>query len=168
MKLQNLFEQQDKKGTYAGVKFDEQTIEAISQYIKQHKIPNGIDKNKLHTTLLYSRKYLPNYKSQGQIDPPFIGTPTQLQVWESQPDENGKTSNCLVLKYQCNALYQRHKKLMSQHGATYDFDEYDPHITLSYDIGKFKHKKLPLPECDIVITSEYQEELDLSWAKNNT
>jgi hypothetical protein len=59
---------------------------------------------------------------------------------------------------------------MSDHKATYDFPKYEPHITLSYDIGDMDIKKLPnmfdtVPF--INITTEYSEDLDLSWSQNN-
>ncbi len=160
-----------KKGTYAAVEFDEQTKQKIEKYIEAHKLPNAVASSKLHTTLLYSKKHLPDYVAQGKIDPPIIGHATGLKVWPSQPDEDGYKSNCLVMTYSCPQLVARHKELMSEHDATYDFDEYHPHITLSYDIGDMKIKDLGDVKTEIgsiVIIKEYGEELNLDWAKKNS
>ncbi len=156
----------DKKGTYAGVRFSEGTKRAIEGYIKDNKIPNGIVPSKMHTTLLYSRKHLPDYNPTGKYDKPLIGTPTTFDVWKSS-NEDGNDTSCLVLEYDCPELVKRHKFLMDEHEATYDYPKYKTHITLSYDIGDMNIKDLPKFTDDIEIESEYKEDLDLSWSQNN-
>lgn len=163
-----LMELNATKGTYSGVRFNNSTIKLILKYIKDNHIPNGVSEDKLHTTLLYSRKFLPNYIPKGKYSKDLVGTPTTFDVWKSDNNDNTST-NCLVLKYDCADLIARHKLLMDEHGATYDFSKYEPHITLSYDIGDFVVSNLPdilktLPHIHII--SEYKEDLDLSWAKN--
>lgn len=151
-------------GTYAGVRFSPATIESLEKYAKDNKIPHRIKGDHFHTTLLYSRKHLPKYSAAGPYEVPMNGSPTGFEIWPSQPDDKGKVKNCLVLTYSCPQLYQRHHKLMNQHGATYDFDEYKPHVTLSYDVGNLKVDKLPDFEDNLEIVEEYDEELSISWA----
>lgn len=158
----------NKKGTYAGVRFTPETLKNVEQYIKQNNIPNPLDISHMHSTLLYSRKYLPNYKAEGKYDDIMIGKPTGFKVWESQLDDDGKTSMCLVLTYKCPALDKRHEYLMKKYDAEYDYDDYKTHITFSYDVGDFDHTKLPDVDFDIQINKEYQEDLNLDWAKSNT
>lgn len=175
MKVVDLLEKKeetaDKTGTYAAVHLDKSTTDAIAKYMKENDIPNPLAAEKMHTTVLYSRKHCPDYEPAGKIDPPWIGTPTHFDVWESRgKDESDKPKRCLVLEYDCPQLDARHEELMEEHGATYDFPDYKTHITLSYDIGDMDIKDLPdikkmLPEIKIV--SEYGEDLDLDWAKNN-
>lgn len=168
LKLQEIFEAAETRGTYAAVKFDEDTKDAILEYIKEHDIPNPISRDKMHCTVLYSRKYCPDYEPLGKIDPPWIGEPTKFEVWESRGklrDEEPK--RCLVLKFKCDKLNERHKELMDEHDATYDFPEYKTHITLSYDIGDMDETKLPDIHkfLDVIkIVEEYGEDLDLSWS----
>lgn len=162
----------ETKGTYAAVKFDEATQDAIVKYIEDNDIPNGLSKSKLHTTLLYSRKYCPNYEPAGDIDPAWVGKPTKLEVWESKGKlRDEPTTRCLVLKFNCPEMDERHKELMAEHDATYDFPEYKTHVTLSYDIGVMDESKLPSPTDaigDLTIVEEYGEDLQLDWAKTNT
>lgn len=165
MKLMEITQQ---KGTYAGVRFSSKTKKLIKQYCDENNIPKAISPDKMHTTVLYSRKYLPDYEAAGNYPKPLIGTPTSFDVWKSN-NEDGSSANCLVIEYDCPELTKRHDDLMEEHGATYDYDNYKTHITLSYDIGDMDIKDLPdfkktVPTIEIV--SEYQEELDLSWAKN--
>jgi len=163
-----LSEVNNQKGTYAGVTFSDDTVKDISDYIKTADIPNPVDSDKLHTTLLYSRKYLPKYEPKKEYVPLFKGTPVKMEKWPSQPDEDGKVSMCLVLLYECPELSERHDYLMKEHNATYDYDKYKPHITLSYDVGNLKVSDLPDFEKDIQINGEYSEDLNLNWAKDNS
>lgn len=165
MKINELLTEQTK-GTYAGVRFDTATNKALHDYVRDNKIPTAVRPDRFHTTLLYSRKYLPNYKAAGKISPPWFGAPQKdFVVWETQD----KASKCLILKFDCPQLEKRHKELMKEHEATYDYPKYETHITLSYDIGDLDVKSLP-PITDwikkIAIVEEYQEDLDIDWAKN--
>lgn len=146
-------------GTYAGVRFSPKTRDALSKYTTDNNIPHALDPNKLHTTLLYSRRHLPNYQPAGRYDPLLSGTPTHLEKWPSQPDENGNVSMCLVLRYDCPELVDRHHDLMDNHEAIFDFSEFKPHITLSYDVGGLKCADLPPFEEELEIAEEYGEDL---------
>lgn len=159
---------QEKKGTYAAVRFSEKTKNQIKKYISDNNIPNAINPSKLHTTLLYSRKHIPGYTPVGKYDKSMIGKPGKFDVWKSS-NEDGSSTNCLVVEYKCKDLEDRHNELMKKYNATYDFPTYKTHITLSYDIGDMDIKDLSdfsdtVPEIEII--SEYGEDLDLSWAKN--
>lgn len=154
MKLSEITQNENNlPGSYAGVRFDKRTVKALEKYINDNEIPNPNDN--WHTTLLYSRKHLPHYQPQEKYKPALTGVPQALEVW---PTQSGK--NCLVINYSCPPLYQRHHKLMAQHGATYDFDEYKPHVTLSYDIGDMDIDKLPAFKRKLKIVGEYYEDLD--------
>ena len=172
MKIFELLQEQETKGTYAAVRFDDETIEALQKYIKDNDIPGGLKPEKMHCTVLYSRKYCPDYEPAGKIDPPWIGKPVKLEVWESRGKlRDEKPSRCLVLKFSCDELHARHKELMDEHDATYDFPEYKSHVTLSYDIGDMDESGLPdIKEAvgEMKIVSEYGEDLDLDWASKNT
>ncbi|TFG95161.1 hypothetical protein E4H12_13870 [Candidatus Thorarchaeota archaeon] len=167
MKLKDLYEKSTKKGTYAGVRFDEPTKLKLQKYVEDNEIPNSTSPEKYHTTVLYSRKHLPNYKAPGVIQPPMTGNPSGLSAWDTQ-GENGPKTKCLIFQYDSPELSARHSSLMKEHEATFDYPEYKPHVTLSYDIGDMDISSLP----DIKgigplnIVEEYGEDLDLDWARN--
>lgn len=165
MKLTNIFEKkEEKKGTYAGLKFSEDTKKMITAYMDDNDIPNPLDVSKIHSTLLYSRNYLPDYIPDGQFEQPWKGKPTKLSIFGSNPKNGGDGSNCLVLEYKCSKQVARFDKLMAEHDATYDFDEYKPHITLSYDVGDLDYKNLPKIKKSLEIVEEYGEDLDLNYS----
>lgn len=167
MKLHELKDALSKKGTYAAVRFCERTKNAIQSYMHEANIPNMLDKEQLHSTLLYSRKHCPNYQPDSSAS--MVGIPHEFDVWNTQsPEGSGKeTSRCLVLKYECPDLVKRHQELREEHGATHDYPSFEPHITLSYDIGDMDESTFPdikkhLGQINIV--GEYSEDLDLNWA----
>lgn len=165
MKWQDLNEKKEPDGTYAAVNFSKETTDGIKKYITDNDIPNGLDESKMHTTIIYSRKYDGSFKAQGKINPAWIGKPTKLDVWKTRPKDGGEGSNCLVLQFDCKEMNDRHEELMKEYKFTYDFPEYKTHISLSYDIGDMDWKKLPDFNGKIEIIEEYQEDLNLDWAK---
>jgi len=153
MKLSEVIEKEGEPGTYAAVRFDKRTINALKKFAE--KVGVAGDYDNWHATLLYSRKHLPNYQPIEKYTKPFIGTPIGLDLF-------GPEKNALVVKFSCPQLYQRHHKLMQQHGATYDFDLYEPHVTLSYDAKDIDLESLPEFKSKIKIIGEYSEDLDAS------
>lgn len=170
MKLDELLveKKEKQKGTYAGVKFSKDTVDGIKEYIKENDIPNHTDYDKMHTTLLYSRKYLTAYEPSGKLSDIMVGNPIKFDVWDTQPDDGGNVARCLVLTYKCADLVRRHEYLMKEHGATFDYDDYTPHVTFSYDIGDMKDADLPKFDGKIEIVEEYGEDLNLDWAQENS
>lgn len=165
MRLLQFLNEKEQKGTYAGVRFSPTTVENLSKFIEDNNIPNPVPPSKFHTTLLYSRKHLPNFKPKGNLDKPIYGKPKKLEAWNTR---DGK--NALVLTFKCKALEDRHSELMDQHDATYDFPTYKTHVTLSYDIGDdFSIDSISASSIDeLEIDKEYGEDLNLNWAKENT
>lgn len=163
--LRDILGEQQERGTYAGVRFSKETKERLRQYGKDNNIPCMLKPEYMHSTLLFSRKYLPEYRAQGEIDPPYKGTPKSLELWPTRDEKN-----CLVLRYDCQDLVDRHHELMDKHQAMYDFDQFIPHVSLSYDVGNIDVNKLP-PMTDYVdeleIVEEYKDDLDLDWNPND-
>jgi len=148
------FKEYSQKGTYAALKPTKEDAKALYDIYKSLGVPNVEQSNKLHCTLLYSRKFLPNYKPEPDVK--FNGSVTGVEIW---PTKSGK--NCLVMKFTSPKIVKRHNQLMDEHKATYDYPEYKTHLSLSYDVGDFDTSTIEdkLPKA-ITLTGEYQEELD--------
>jgi len=158
MKTVKEFLTEEQKGTYAGIRFSWDTIKDLIWFIKTHKIPSTMGVDDFHSTLLFSRKHLPNYVPLGPIEEQAVFK--GFDVW---PNKDGE--NALVMEVESQWMTDRHQELMDAHGATYDFDEYKPHVTLSYNVGDFDITTLPRFAAFIQLRKEYMEDLDLSWSK---
>lgn len=147
---------EEKKGTYAAVQPSKSDGEQLHKMLVAHGVPNPETPEKLHATLLYSRKHLPLYNPDEELE--HHADIHKLEVW---PTKSGK--NCLVMKLHSPALEKRHELLMKKHRATYDYPDFKPHVSLSYDIGDFDHKDLHkhLPK-SIRLGREYKEPLDVT------
>lgn len=164
-----LVEKKDKDdtrtgGTYAGYRFDPEDVKKLRQWAKANKIPNRVPREKYHSTLLYSKKRCPDYKPLGKLETPIVATVSDSEIWDTQDNKRA-----FIVRLSSDDMVKRHKQLMKEHNATYDFDEYKPHITLSYDVGKeFDLKDVGdfsdyIPDNKIRIVEEYHEDLVDEW-----
>lgn len=118
---------------------DENTRYLLQQIQIENDIPNPYPVHKFHTTLIYSKK--PCSWPRTNPGKMFRGQFLKYEVFKTQ---DGK--NCLVARIDSSDLEQRHEALMKEMDASYDFDKYLPHITLSYDIGDYDIKRLTSPK----------------------
>lgn len=145
-------------GTFVGVKISKKSKDDLIKLAESLDVPNILDKKDLHVTVIYSKKYLPNFKPLGKLDKSIIAKPTKFSIF-------GESSNCLVVELSCKDLVNRNKQIVKLHGATSDYDSYECHITLSYDVDDFDIKKLnPKSVKSIEIVEEYMENLNLDWS----
>ena len=142
------------KGTYAAVKFTEDTLDRIEKLQEFYDLPNAVPRDKLHSTILYSRVYVPFIPEEGEK---FLGSLCHLKVFETQFG-----TNALVLAFESDYMQFRHD-IGTALGATWDYPEYVPHITLSYDVGARKFGTDLEFDLEIVRSHEYVEDLDLEW-----
>lgn len=145
----------DKQPMYVAVRPDVDAIDVLRKIIRQYGVPNPIPNEGMHCTLIYSRT--PTVIPQVQNLRIYKGTLEKFTVFNSR---DGK--RCLVAKIDSIDLLARHNELMTELDASYDFPEYLPHVTLSYDIGEFDESILNevLIKTPIYFTDEYYEILD--------
>ncbi len=150
-------DKQDTKGIYVAVKYNQSASDDLLDFIKKYNIPSTLKAEDFHTTLIYSRKYADIKELDDNMeDSEIIAKPTELHVFETFDKKRA-----LVIKLDCPYLEQRHKYLMQKYDLTYDYEEYIPHITLSYDISDLEiPKDVEFPNF-FRIQSEYQKELNL-------
>lgn len=139
-------------GLYVAAKFSESTLDEIENLQRELKIPNPVPRHKIHSTICYSRVDIPYVCSSGSFE---VATSGELETWDTS---DGKV---LVLKLNSDYLTFRHNYARAL-GATHDFPDYTPHITLSYNIGPAHYKGEV--KCHVVLDREYKEPLQLDWA----
>lgn len=161
MKLNEIKKTPD--GTYVGVKISKESKDKLYEMAEKLGVPNILPKKDYHITVIYSRKYLPNFEALGKLDEPIIAKPDKFSLFDAKDD-----NKCLVIELKCPDIVKRHNHIMKVHGATYDWDEYKCHITLSYDVEDFslKGKSAKKMIDSIEIIEEYSENLNLNWLVN--
>lgn len=160
LKLQSkesIVESKEEKGVYVAVTYNQSAQDDLLDFIKEYNIPSTLKAEDFHTTLIYSRKYADIKDLEDNMeDSEIVAYPKELHVFETFDKKRA-----LVIKLDCSYLEERHKYLMKKYNLTYDYDEYIPHITLSYDIGNMElPKNVKFPKF-FRINSEYKEDLNL-------
>jgi len=152
-----LYEIEQEKGSYAAVSFDPATTEALKAYQYDNHITNPLESSEFHSTVMFSRKYIPTFKALGQL-PNWKGMFTK---WDIFPSDDEKA---LVLKYECHELSARFDKIIQKYDATWDHKNFHPHITLSYNVDDLDISKLPKYDGPIILITEHNNDLDLGWS----
>lgn len=137
-------------GLYVSVKYTAETEARLSAYAREHKIPNPVSAKKYHTTVVYSRAPI-YWRAQEEL-----GTTVEAVAWEVWQDHEDKP--ILVLRVDSPYLRERFKTAMDR-GASYDYPDFNPHITFSYYVGEFDAAKLPLPDFALELDKEIAEPL---------
>ena len=149
-------------GTFAGVRFDNESVQKLKDFSEDNNIPNQTPIEDYHATLLFSKVPVPEYQPQGKLRTPLTATPNDVKIWGEDEEK------ALVVTLMCPKLVARHEQLMKQHpNATYDHDEYIPHVTLSYNVGDFDTNSLDISKLgELVIDEEYGDDIDPDWKKD--
>lgn len=153
-----------KDGTYIAVHFSRKTQNDLKALAKELGVDNVVERGKMHCTVVYSRKPFKDFTIHGKLAEPWQGEPTKLEIF---PTQSG--ARALVLRFDCPELKERHEYFNKEHGATYDYDEYKIHATLSYDVGPDWQIPKDFNVKDhidkIEVSEEYYEPLNLDWVK---
>lgn len=146
-------------GTYAAASVLPESRDIIAEYVYHIGIPNPLDPELYHCTIMYSRKPHPDFepieygKLQTQI--------SHFLIFPSRCPVDGSVQQALVAVLDSPMLEARHHHIREVHGATYDYPSYIPHITLSYDVGEgFDLEGLPVLDTKIYLSGEYAEDIN--------
>ena len=147
---------ENERGVYVAVKYNQSTCDDLLEFIKEYKIPSSLKAEDFHTTLIYSKKWDDITDLNDDMeDSEIVAYPKELHVFETFDKKRA-----LVILLDCPYLEERHKYLMKKYDLTYDYPEYLPHITVSYDIGDMEiPKDVKFPKF-FRLQSEYQEDLN--------
>jgi hypothetical protein len=159
-------------GTYVSAAPNQATREMIAEAILADGHPairlayDRYRPSRYHTTILFSRKHHPEIEAlrYGLIEGVIRG----VEKFDIRPE--GDVSVCaLVLTINSPLLTMRHDWLRQKYGATHDFDEYTPHITIGYSVPTSVNLEWECPHLLSLIgqkvgfTHEKVEPLNLNW-----
>lgn len=132
-------------GTFIGIRPTSESERDLRNFIKSLGLPDP--KFDLHVTVALHKTLTLNIPTRSiEIYPEIQGF-----------DLFGPEKNCLVLKLNSPELEARHEELRARYQLPWDYEDYQPHLTLSYD---FKGELPELPDFQIVLKNEYLEDFN--------
>ena len=117
-------------GTYMSAKLSHRSQRQLDSWVSENNIPNAADPAQYHTTIIYSRKGVPD-ASQYDLQLPIKA---KIKEWKIFPTQTG--AKCLVAIVDSPEFELHHLNIRNQYGATHDYPDYHPHVTVSYDYGE--------------------------------
>lgn len=164
VKLVDIMEKEEPNGTYVAVKFSDDSNKRLGEFCLDNNVTDPLNEEDFHSTVIYSRTHLKDFETLGEISPSWEAEPLGFEVWPTKPNAyKDEAGFCLVMKIKCPEMLRRFEKVMNNTGASYDFEEYIPHITLSYEIDEdFDISTLKWTSNPLEIVLEYTEDLILN------
>ena len=147
-----------QNGTYASLKLSKESSKILHDWCMEW-IGKSVDANTYHCTIMYSRVPVP---LADDITPilPIVAETNSFEIFQS-----GDGTNCLVLRVESPEIEKLHFQTR-QLGASYDYPEYKPHVTLCVN---FKDEILPiLPDFSLIFDCFKVEPLDVDLVTTNT
>jgi len=149
-------------GTYVVCKYTPQTISELEAWAKKFEIPDLLESHKMHTTVIYSRKYISKLHCDLLEGRQLLFKPKGFQLFDSRGPRRKPGTKALVLLLKAPELEELHVQARVL-GATHDHYDYHPHVTLTYDCSAdFSLSQLTLPVMTLHADRLYGEDLDLS------
>ena len=128
----------------------------IIKWAKSQGLDTTLEADSLHVTIAFSRT---------PIDWMKIGEAwsSELKVAEGGPRLVEKfEGGAVVLAFKSHELDWRHRSIIEE-GASWDWTDYQSHITITYDPGKVKIEEIEPYQGEIVLGPEIFEEVDENW-----
>ncbi len=125
-------------------------------WAKEQGFPNIVPEEKLHTTIVYSRKPIELSPDEGTL---------KISGGERTIEPLGN-EGAVVLMFQSFKLKDRWEEAISE-GASWDFPSFHSHITISYDAGNFDFSNIIPFSDDLEFQAEVHEPLNIDWAEDN-
>lgn len=140
------------QGQFVGVKFDDRSNRDILSFAKKHQIIDVIPPEKLHCTLIYSRRFLDWFEITPIIDEYALVI------------SFGLLNGFPVLFVESEYLTRKNIKLRLFNNASADFELYIPHVSLSYTRQDVDVEKInaSFSEFEIHMIEEYENVLKIN------
>lgn len=155
MKLIDLFEQEKKEeslhddiGLFVGYRINRQARQGFFFFSEDHQIPNPVPQDELHVTLIGSPTFDPEFTPEGILERPIAISNLTPDVWTTK---DGK--KCLVMRFESRELQQEYEYVTRTYNLKSEYEEFLPHITLSYDLEGREIDKKELGNMQVIVNS---------------
>jgi 2'-5' RNA ligase len=138
------------EGVYGSYKLTQDSANKLAEWMKENEVVEPVEIDNIHITTTYSK-----------TDPIQDIIPSQNTIILDHKEFSIATyGRALVIEVESKELEDIHNTAIKA-GATYEYDEYKPHITISYN-AEANENLIPLlfpPTFDIVLSHEEIEPL---------
>lgn len=151
-----------KDGTYVALQMDKNSRELLDHFVEMNLgLDERIDPETYHITCCYSRTPVPAAENLMKATS-AVAKAVQYEVFPTKD-----SGDCLVLRVESESASYLNDWL-KKHGATSDFADYKPHVTICYDYKGTKDvSQLPLPPFPLHFDSLVVDPLDPQFVPAN-
>jgi 2'-5' RNA ligase len=152
-----------KDGTYVSMDLSKGCKDILDHFVETNLgLTERVDKSTYHITIIYSRAPVPSAEQYAGTESVVQARVTGYEVFPTKTD--GK---CLVMRLDFPFANLLNKQLTAQ-GATSDYPEYKPHMTIAYNITQeIDHTTLPIPQFQLNFDSVKVAPLDPQFTPEN-
>lgn len=131
-----------KDGTYAAMDLTDESRELLDNFVEMNLgLTSRVDPSTYHITIIYSKTPVPTAETLAGMT---TDTSASVSGYEVFPTKND--GKCLVMRLMFEFAENLNAKL-TEMGATSDYAEYKPHMTLAYDMEQeVDVESLPIPQ----------------------
>jgi 2'-5' RNA ligase len=131
-----------KDGTYVSMDLSDESRALLDNFVEMSLgLTERVDPSTYHITVIYSRTPVPTAEHIAGMS---TTTTASVNGYEIFPTKND--GKCLVMRLEFSFANALNSKL-TQEGATSDYPEYKPHLTLAYDMEQeIDPSTLPVPQ----------------------
>ena len=155
-----------KDGTYVSLDLSEQSKALLDNFVEMNLgLTERVNANSYHITIIYSRTPVPSAENYLHMTSPL---PVEAKAVAYEVFPTKSDGHCLVLRLECPYANRLNTELGKQ-GATSDYDEYKPHLTIAYDTTQdIDPHTLPLPMFELVFDKLNVAPLDPQFTPENS
>ena len=131
-----------KDGTYVSMDLSPESRALLDNFVEMSLgLKERVDPSTYHITVIYSRTPVPSAENYVGTKSADSATVVEYEIFPTKND--GK---CLVMRLNYPFATLLNKQLTAE-GATSDYDQYKPHLTLAYDMAQeIDPATLPIPQ----------------------
>jgi 2'-5' RNA ligase len=152
-----------KDGTYVSMDLSDDSRALLDNFVEMSLgLTERVNPSTYHITIIYSRTPVPTAEK-------YVGTKgtdfATVIGYEIFPTKN--SGKCLVMRLNYTFANLLNKQLTAE-GATSDYPEYKPHLTLAYDIEQdIDPNTLPIPQFSLTFDPIKVAPLDPEYVPDN-
>jgi 2'-5' RNA ligase len=154
-----------KDGTYVSLEMSQESRDLLDNFVEMNLgLSERVDKKTYHITVIYSRTPVPSAEQLMHMNT-SIPVEAQAVGYEIFPTKND--GQCLVMRIICPYATRINSQLNAA-GATSDYPDYKPHITIAYNLKEqVDPNSLPVPQFQMIFDKLNVAPLDPEFTPEN-